>query len=220
MPSVPTLPLHHGWRAAHSIASCRSSASWSENGSVWPGDLPEPRPSTRTAAYPRGTHQSGLTVSQFIYGLSFSSRSSGGVQCLSFWYEPRLMIAGNFPAPRGRNTSALRRTPSHIGTSRSFSMCRRYFACDNCAMAGNLSCLIKRDIVIADHRRPFGDFLVDEFRVICGRLTGYDRNQLLAKRVFHFGRVHDLQRRRVDLRKQRRRHLCRGEQAIPGVGTD
>jgi len=43
------------------------------------------RESIRTQAYPRGHHHSGLTVSQFIWGLAFSSRSAGGIQSLSFW---------------------------------------------------------------------------------------------------------------------------------------
>src|SRR6476660_3056411 len=56
-----------------------------------------------------------------MLGVAFSPSWGGGTQSLSFWYGPRLRIAGNLPPSSGRNTSAFNRAPSRIGTSTSFS---------------------------------------------------------------------------------------------------
>jgi hypothetical protein len=50
MPLSPTLPLLHGWSAAHSTQATRSSVSRGWNGSITPGERPAPRESTRTQA--------------------------------------------------------------------------------------------------------------------------------------------------------------------------
>jgi len=82
---VPTRPLLQGCLAAHSMASKKSRDSEGDQGSVLPGDFPEPRPSTRRATYPRGTHHSGFTVSQFMVLVGLFLQVRGRHQSLSFW---------------------------------------------------------------------------------------------------------------------------------------
>ena len=80
---MPTLPLLHGWTAAHSTHSYRSRASRGENGSRKPGERPAPRESARTQAYPSGTHFSGSTVSQLAYRLLDPRATSGCAATMS-----------------------------------------------------------------------------------------------------------------------------------------
>jgi hypothetical protein len=63
----PTRPLLQSRVPAHSTQSWKSRVSRGENGSTRPGERPVPRESTRTHAYPCGTHFSGSTTSQFWY---------------------------------------------------------------------------------------------------------------------------------------------------------
>ena len=63
MPSRPTLPVLHGWVPAHSMQSRKSIISRALHGSMWPGERPHPRASTRTHTYPSGTHFSGSHTS-------------------------------------------------------------------------------------------------------------------------------------------------------------
>ena len=53
MPIMPTAPLHHFCAAIHAmISSASSSSCWVYSSSSTPSESPEPRRSTRTAAYP------------------------------------------------------------------------------------------------------------------------------------------------------------------------
>ncbi len=73
MPLEATLPSHQGCSAAHSMTSWKSSTSRVPYRSRRPGDFPVPRVSTRTRAYPRGTHHSGFGVSQTMCSLLSTS---------------------------------------------------------------------------------------------------------------------------------------------------
>src|SRR5256885_16847735 len=61
MPFSPILPVLQDCAAAHSMQARRSKASRRDQTSRKPGERPAPRESTRTQAYPSGTHFSGST---------------------------------------------------------------------------------------------------------------------------------------------------------------
>src|SRR3984885_8980756 len=100
-----------------------------------PAERPAPRESTRTHAYPSGTHFSGSAVSQFWYRLDEPATASGYFADSGFhmpgnpvWkarllaYGPCVMITGYRPSAEGRYTSARSTVPSGIGTGTSQSM--------------------------------------------------------------------------------------------------
>src|SRR5229473_2665521 len=89
MPFVPTRPLLHDCLAAHSMASKKSRDSEGDQGSVLPGDFPDPRPSTRTSK--RGCDTRSLVFDCFakawraVYSiLIFASRRKSPQACVSF----------------------------------------------------------------------------------------------------------------------------------------
>src|SRR5688572_11520163 len=172
-----------------------------------------------------------------MYGLSFSSRSGGGTQCLSFWYEPKLTIGGNLPRRAGRKTSALSRVPSRSGISTSLSTimprgaplpvrCRRT-AC-SLPLSGRFASersiakavSFHRDVAVRRYFCPFPDLLLHEILEFGGRAVDHDGHELLGQCLLHLRLLHCFDDGCVDAFQERRRDLGRREQAVPRIGAE
>src|SRR3954464_10421487 len=98
------------------------------------------------------------------------------------------MIAGQRPAPFGRNTSARRRAPSRIGMSRSLSKTRSWRGCDPAALPP-ATVLLDLDIRLAQELTPAERLLAHELGELLRRLRQLHRHHLLGEAVPHLGLV-------------------------------
>src|SRR5262245_51093659 len=129
-----------------------------------PGDFPVPRVSHRITTYPSGTHHSGFTVSQCMYGPRSGTPSQAAgfhwLKWMSFGYGPSVMITGNVPASAGRKTSATTVSPSRSGIDTSFSTTSEWL------MRASLAPASVHSVAAASEARLVGPVVLAELRLL------------------------------------------------------
>src|SRR5262245_3984763 len=134
-------------------------------------------------------------------------------------------MAGNAPASSGRNTSALRRAPSRIGTSTSFSTTMPWAGARGAGSLGKLFmsvCASARqplvgqiDLDLGHRLSPRGKFARKPGLRLLQRGIRLDADELLLERLLQRRSMRGLDNRVEDGRENLFRRLRRRQHALP-----